>query len=245
LVHSIFAQARFQDWIQTETMNETVAVFNHRAAQLKNVIISGAVKKEQLEPAANALLPLLIPLEADRNADLQRLKIQFAQEYGELVAAFGDSAIADVWLAAILVLEASAGLRHRDTMTIYTITANPEETGGELLFSFADFFEEKMRRYDYDLGRLKAQAWLKSRQNAAGDGGLGPIRGGQLDTINLDPKYGALRVRDLDAAKRKQFKARLNDRAMDFLKEAGIPWAVRVGIDQFYLKPKLSKMLEV
>jgi hypothetical protein len=32
---------------------------------------------------------------------------------------------------------------------------------------------------------------------------------------------------------------------MDLLKEAGLPWVVRAGVNQFYLRPKLSKMLEV
>lgn len=245
LVHAVFAQARFQDWIQTESINETVHRFNERALQLKNVILGSKIKLEQLEPATSALLPLLLPDEKERAADLARLRHQFATEYRELSDNFAGPAVAEVWLAAILVLEASAGLRNRDTMTIYTITANPQETGGELLFSFADFFEEKMRRYDYDLGRLKAQDWLKSRQGPRRDCQLGPIRFGQLDAITLDSSYGSLRIRDLDPEKRRQFKGRLSERALDLLKEAGVPWLVRVGVDQFFIKPKLGKMLEI
>jgi predicted acylesterase/phospholipase RssA len=245
LIHSIFAQGRFQDWIQTETINDEVALFNKRAWQLKDVLISGAIKPGQLEPAATALLPLLVPEPQQRSDDLARLKSQFAEEYTQLASHFAGPQVADVWLAAIMVLEASAGLRNRDTMTIYTITATPEETGGELLFSFADFFEEKMRRYDYDLGRIKAQAWLNSHANTGGSCRIGPIRFGPLETITLDPRYGSLRIRDLDRHKREQFKERLNDRAMDLLKEAGLPWIVRAGVNQFYLRPKLGKMLEV
>ena len=245
LIHSVFAQGRFQDWIQTEAINSEVGLFNRRAAQLKDVLISGAVKREQLEPAANALLPLLVPDAQQRADDLARLKSQFAEEYGQLASHFAGPEVGDVWLAAILVLEASASLRNRDTMTIYTITAKPEETGGELLFSFADFFEEKMRRYDYDLGRMKAQDWLKSRENKGGAFEIGPIRFGQLEQINIDPRYGSLRIRDLDRAKRERFKERLNDRAMDLLKDAGLPWVVRAGVNQFYLRPKLSKLLEI
>ena len=169
LASSIFEQARFQDWITAEKLNDQVALFNTRAMALGKLLngSSTAITKRanSLQAAADQLLPALfdnppislpgqLPPETLAGARA-RLKKQFQETYRKLPAATRDT-----WIDSILTLETAANLATRDEMTIYGITADNKELASFELYSFAGFFDRRYRDHDYEVGRKKTQQFL-------------------------------------------------------------------------------------
>jgi hypothetical protein len=129
-------------------------------------------------------------------------------------------------------------------MTIYGITADDSELAGSELFAFAGFFDRRYRDHDYDVGRMKAQAFL------ANPGKLGPVNYTPESIRTLDTTLDGLKLERMDRDTRIAVRDRLRDRAHTILQEIGVnPWliggAVREAIDLALIKPQLDKLLKL
>src|ERR1700675_4119707 len=60
---AVLHQARFQDWVNAEEINDQINVFNLRAKQLYGLLKKGKVDAAILQHAADALLPGLFSTE--------------------------------------------------------------------------------------------------------------------------------------------------------------------------------------
>jgi hypothetical protein len=245
LVNSIFGQARFQDWIMAEGINEQIALYNTRAIQLKTLLLNGGLDVAAIHPGTQALLPLLFannPKETQAAA-WQRVRDQFKPEYDALLEK-KDQPTADRYIDMLLTLETAAQLGDRDEMNIYGITASDAELASSELFAFAGFFDRRYRDHDYDVGRTKAQAFLAS------PGALGPIKYKPEAIREIDASLNGLKLENMDRDTRIAVRDRLRERAHTILQEMGVnPWlvggAVREAIDVALIKPQLDKLLKL
>ncbi len=161
LVRTYTRQAEFHDWIMAEQLNQQVNMLDLRAEELAKVL---AQKPEGLDvaavkTAATQLATLLTGGDSARQAQIKRLRTQYAKLYQEVAALGPDQA--EAWLNSILTLEAAANLQTRDRMNILAVMANGrEELAGAGIFSFAGFFSVKYREHDYTVGRIKAREYL-------------------------------------------------------------------------------------
>lgn len=241
LAKSVFQQARFQDWITAETVNAQVVLFNQRSRGLMKAIQDNKVSVDSLKTVSDQLLPLFFdPNDAkaqQTQRDAQtRLKQQFAPEYSAL------GANADTWIKSILVFETAADLGERDEMYICAITADDSELASSGVDAFLGFFDQTYRDHDYDVGRTKAQEFLKTPP-----GTLGPINWQPDEPIrDINHELDGLQLQDVDEDKRRQFKSRLQNRAHAVLEELGVPTAIiREAIDLAFISPQLDKLLKL
>ena len=199
IVKAVLHQARFQDWVNAEEINDQINVFNLRAKQLSGLLKHGKVDAAVLQHAADALLPSLFQTEPppptgvrDETVDdaRARLRQQFKNESKELLKI--STAAEKAWIDSILVLETSAELNLKDEMYIYGITATSQELAGGGMFAFLGFFDLTLRQHDYNLGRQKARAFLaqhrdRTPEDATGSDepspDIGPIRYNPTDSI--------------------------------------------------------------
>jgi hypothetical protein len=199
IVKAVLHQARFQDWVNAEEINDQINVFNLRAKQLSGLLKHGKVDAAVLQHAADALLPSLFQTEPppppgvrDETLDdaRARLRQQFKNESNELLKI--STATEKAWIDSILVLETAAELNLKDEMYIYGITATNHELAGGGMFAFLGFFDLTLRQHDYNLGRQKARAFLAQHRDRitehAADSAepppdIGPIRYNPTDTI--------------------------------------------------------------
>jgi Patatin-like phospholipase len=172
IVKAVLHQARFQDWVNAEEINDQINVFNLRAKQLSGLLKHGKVDPAVLQHAADALLPSLFQTEPppptgvrDETVDdaRARLRQQFKNESNELLKI--SAAAEKAWIDSILVLETSAELNLKDEMYIYGITATNQELAGGGMFAFLGFFDLTLRQHDYNLGRQKARAFLAQHRD--------------------------------------------------------------------------------
>lgn len=241
LAPDILYQARFQDWIRAEEVNQQIDTFNGRALQLQQLMQRRIVTPESVNPASAILLQQLFPSEMDRNAARTQLRKQFQTEFDELVVKT-DLHTAEAWIDAILVLETAAGLHEKDEMYIYTVTASPSELAGAQLEAFLGFFDRSFRDHDYDIGRTKAQELL-TRNIAACKGPLPVLRYTPQPIRPIDTKLAGCDVKSAPLAKRQALSSRLQERADIMLEEAGVPLSLRAPIRWFYLKRKINQYL--
>ncbi|HEY0944993.1 MAG TPA: patatin-like phospholipase family protein [Opitutaceae bacterium] len=254
LTKAIFWQARFQDWVQAQKINARIELLNRRAAALAEMLLANPPLVEQMRLPLKLLLtpfyagttPTAAAVAETRPwaSDVERLQALFATlpdpagNATDYAARLGAEAT-EVWLLAILLLEKSAGLEDKDEMRIYTITSQDEELGGDPLFAFAGFIDQSVREHDYTIGRTKARAWLKS-----GDGGLFPIRATFTETVPpVDPAFGDWKIGQFNEDKRERLRDRVRERLDLAMKDAGLNWVVRKGVDTFLLKGKINKLL--
>lgn len=246
LVASIFDQARFQDWIMAESVNEKIRTYNAQASALYEEMLSGRVDPATLQPAAAVLLPLLFQHNPNQETQIQasqRVQQQFHGEYAELLRIKGP-ATANTFIDVILTFETAAQLGEKDEMTIYGITADEKELASSALFAFSGFFDRRYRDHDYEVGRKKTQAFL------ANPGALGPIRFKPEPLGKIDPALDGLTIEKMDRSVREKVRDRLSDRAKEILKEAGIHpllvgGAVRDAIDAALIRPQIDKLLKL
>ena len=254
LLLSIFEQARFQDWVEAESINEKIALFNARAAELRDGFLKpagtpGALKEADLKPMTDALLPMLFSRDAVAPAkEADRLREQFAQEYRDVANGAGASA-ADEFISALLTLETAAQIGRYDEMKIYGITAQDGELASWELAAFAGFFDRSYRDHDYDVGRRKAQEFLNN-QAIAQPGEIGPIRFTPQPIRPIDGSLDGLKLEDMDRSVREKVRDRVRDRIFEVLKEIGVEgfvWGpiVREGIDLALVTPELNKVLKL
>ncbi|MEM7554002.1 MAG: patatin-like phospholipase family protein, partial [Cyanobacteria bacterium P01_A01_bin.84] len=163
LARAIFNQARFQDWIRTEKINQSIRKFDRQAIILKEVLEreENQYLQEKIDEVFTELLKVLHePDDPPQNIDLNRLQEQFQAEYNS----FNNSKLAHTWMKIVRVLEKAAKLGDRDIMKIYAITATREELIGEELSAFIGFFDERFRQFDYNTGRKNAIESLRKIQ---------------------------------------------------------------------------------
>jgi hypothetical protein len=251
---SIFEQARFHDWITAEKVNEQIALFDQRATDLKTCLLKkpgsrGYVDFHALAPAAEALTTVLFPTAAPEAPDSPlnkartRLKAQFKVEYDDLTNKLGNVA-ADVWIDAVASFEAAAGLKTRDQMTIYGVTAAPSELASSGISAFAGFFDQCLRDHDYDVGRTKAREFLNNPRLTE-PGQIGKINYSQQEPIRrIDTDLDGITLERMPRDIRQRFKDRLTERAHEIMAELGVPTPVlREGIDLALVSPFLNRLL--
>jgi hypothetical protein len=219
IVRAVLHQAKFQDWVNAEQINDQINVFNLRAEELYNALLNGKVDPAVLQRTATELLPGLFRTEPppkpgvrDENLDdaQARLRQQFNKESEKLRAVSPETEQA--WIDSILVLETAAELNLKDEMYIYGITATHKELAGAAMFAFLGFFDRTLREHDYNLGRQKARLFLaQHRDRAPGrvagspqpPPDIGPIRYSPNNAIpaipvpRRDPKTGDVLVSEL------------------------------------------------
>jgi Patatin-like phospholipase len=241
IVKAIFHQARFQDWVNAEEINDQINLFNVRAEQLYSALLKGELDPGVLQRAADALLrglfqtqPAPAPGVRDDTPDdaRARLRQQFKKESTELLKI--DAVNERAWLDSILVLETAAELNLKDEMYIYGITATNQELAGAGLFAFLGFFDLTLRQHDYNLGRRKARAFLIQHRNRALERApgspepppdIGPIRYEPTDPIpdipvsERDPKSGDVLVSQLNRGVRERLLKTISQRADELLSE--------------------------
>jgi hypothetical protein len=248
LLGAVFEQARFHDWIMAEEVNSEIQLFDERAIGLKNCLLKersepSYINFRDLTPAAQTLNSVLYPKANELDAAKERLKKQFAKDYAEIQNRI-DADAAEIWLNSITAFEAAAGLQMQDQMTIYGVTAAPEELASSGVSAFAGFFDQRLRDHDYDVGRTKARQFLLNEQlNQPGQ--IGKIGYANPDPIReIDESLNGMTLERMPRDVRQRFKDRLTQRAHELLKEIGVPTGiVREGIDLALISPFLNRLL--
>lgn len=244
---SIFEQARFQDWIETDRINQKIDRFNAIGTALcANMMTAGGLAANQLSAVTTILLPLLnVNLAAER----ARLQGQFAVEFNQLTNSPAGPPAANQFIDALLVLETVAQIGHYDEMTTYAITASDSELASSELAAFAGFFDLAYRDHDYDVGRQKAQAFLTDPAIST-PGGIGPIRYTPKPNRHIDPQLNGLKLNKMDRATREKVRDRLRDRLLEVIKKAGVEGFIigpiaREALDLGLITPQLNKILKL
>jgi hypothetical protein len=261
LIGAVLNQARFQDWIEAESLNTQIELFDTRARQLFQGVLDDKINPADLQPAADALLPPLLSLRPQANAEpynkaVHRLSNQFKNETEKLSAK--SPAALKAWVDSILVLELAAELGSKDEMTIYGITAKEEELFGHPFFAFQGFFDIQFRHHDYNVGRQKAQEFLQNhrspghkKRHGSDDTlpELGPIHCKLPDDIftfddvlgkGLIPKTSALTNGD---SKDRLLKA-IMERVDAILADLEVPFLLRGPLKWFVIEGKIRQFLD-
>lgn len=244
LINAVYNQAGFRDWIEAEAVNDAVNVLNLRASELLAILKTGAIQASAIQSVTASLLPRFQPSSAQLESARAQLRTQFAQEYAELSSAMGAPA-ADALIDAVLLLELAANLHEKDEMYIYSITSDKKDLAGAGFFSFLGFLDRSFRDHDYDLGRQKAQSFLTK---------LNQISAGKLPKLSYAPKpikpiqptpQGGFSPAMIPEQNRKELCDALSKAADNVLRQEGISWIVRKGIETFYVNGKIKKILDV
>ena len=250
IVAAIFNQARFQDWVMAEKVNNQVELFNKRASGLVELLKGDSTdimnRARALQSTSDSILPELfkeISSQAGKPpADLvnearARLKKQFKVEYDSLPSATRNTSI-----DSILLLETAANLGERDEMNILDITADDSELAGADLFAFCGFFDFKYRKHDYDVGRKKAQEFLTETKCPLGiDKNI--YKPELIDPI--DNRLDNLKLENMEEGVREKVYDRFKCRILDTLQKTGLNWAERTAVFDFVIGPKLKKILKL
>ncbi len=243
LLSAIFDQSRFQDWIEAEKVNGQIAEFNSRALALHQLAQHGTSAAGSRQPFAAPLLPIFFAPGQHHQLAAARLRLQqqFAHEYAQLSACHG-SATAAAWIDAVLMFEMAAGLSEKDEMYIYGITASGAELAGSPLMAFLGFFDQKFRDHDYDVGRMKARAFLQNPGTSL-NGPLSAIHYTPLPIRPLQPGLTGISIRQVSLEKRRQLRDRLKNRVSILLSEAGLSFLLRKGVQLALVNKKIDEFL--
>lgn len=245
ITSAIFNQARFHDWIKAEKINESIQLLDKRAEQLAKQIIDGNIQYAELQNASSHLSFLLIPDNNEKNAAISRLKIQYNSTY-LLLSKKCNIDTANIWLESVLVLETAADLGDRDEMKILGITASDSDLAGGGVFAFLGFLDQAYRDHDYDVGRKKAREFVLNNQLLFPYFPKGSNKTNYEEWMiirEVDIKLDNLTLNKVPEEIREKFKDRLLDRIDEILKELGLSWLVREGIENIKIKPLLNKFL--
>lgn len=242
LINAIFWQARYQDWVGVESINDQVRRFDEQVQGLAKEIIAKKVDFNSLIPANKALLPTWYGVGlVGVGKDLTRLREIYSKEWDALQAAPDVSTVgAEAWLEAVLVLERVSELESRDEMNLLTITATDDELAGEAIMAFGGFLSQEWRRHDYLVGRQKAQQALTGNVGKA----LG-LRGYVPAPLPPILPLGKVSLADIPRDKRERLKDRLMDRAGLLLEQAKVPGILRWLVKTFWLSGKLDEALKL
>jgi hypothetical protein len=110
IVRAVLHQARFQDWVNAEEINDQINVFNLRAEQLYDALLNGKVDPAVLQRAADALLPGLFrtdppPAPGVRDETPEDARALLRQQFNKESAKLRQVAPAteQAWIDSILV----------------------------------------------------------------------------------------------------------------------------------------------
>lgn len=243
ILSAIFNQACFEDWIEVERVNQRIAMFNRRAMRLHQLFANRILTPELWHPVLLSALMDVLGLEQEGTlaADRHRLHQQFFEEYEQLAIASGVTS-AQAWIDNILLIERAAQLHDKDEMYIYAITATDRELAGSPLMAFLGFFDQEYRDHDYDVGRLKAQAFLQN-PGTAQQGPLSAIHYTPLPVRPLKPGLTGTSIQQAPLDKRRKLRNRLRSRAAILLKEEGLSVLVRQFLLFAFINPKIDELL--
>jgi hypothetical protein len=241
IVKAVLYQAKFQDWVNAEEINDQIHIFNLRAEELYDALLNRKLDPAILQPAADVLLrglfktqPATSPGVRDDTPDEARVRLRqlFKKESVELMKISNEAEQA--WIDSILVLETAAELNLKDEMYIYGITATNYELAGGGMFAFSGFFDLTLRQHDYNLGRQKAREFLSQHRGLAPERlagspepppDIGPIRYNPADTINVievpprNPQTGDVLISELNLDVRKRLLNTAGQRVDELLDE--------------------------
>ena len=243
LISAIFNQGRFQDWVMADKVNAQIDLLNSRAKGLAVMLTGDSPDAKQLTKTLNdgtknllaALFGTSDGSQNEINKNRTRLRILFAEELSSL-SANAKEALID----SILTLEKAANLADKDEMKILGITAKDTELASSDMFAFAGFFDLRYRKHDYDVGRKKAQVFLKDSACPLGKLNFTP------ETVDpIDESLNNMKLEGMPEKIREEICDRFGDRIKDTLQKAGLNTAVRFAVYNFVIKPKLRKFLKL
>jgi len=247
LVNAIYNQAGFQDWIEAETINDSLSLLNRRATELKRLFENDILKASDVQGLAGQLLDQFQLTKAELDGARTQLRAQFSPEYTQLSATKGVPA-ADVWIDSVLILELAADLHEKDEMYIYQIASDPKDLAGAGFFAFLGFLYRGFRDHDYDLGRQKAQSFLNL---------IDQISKGKLPKLRFTPKPihpvqptppGGFTPAMIPKPNRKKLYEALSQAVDNALIQEGLTGLksiVRKSIETFYTDGKIKQMLDL
>ena len=247
LAESVIGQAAFQDWIVAEQVNENLKKLDDRASQLQALFLTGRLTAAQAKPVSDALLSAFFQVEGVMTtasiANLQAARNQLEQQYALEYSKFGaDTAAADAWIDAVLVLELAAGLHEKEEMLIYDFVADPQMLAGDGLDAFGGFFDVAYRKHDYDYGRTMGQQNLLAYQAQPGSV-FANLHWTPKPIDPINPSLNNLQMSSVDKKKRQQVYSQISDAADALLQELDVNIFVRKGVMMFFIQPQIKKML--
>lgn len=240
---SVFTQARFREWIETNQINSKIRQFEAQAMGLKTVLMESPSLSQSFDEVATELLKKLYQENQDvlvhddsissrrgqdQQADFYRLQQDFHTEYEDICNQHNKE-LGDIWIKTVQVLEKSANLGKFDVMKIYAITSEDKDLIGEGLSAFLGFMKKEFRQFDYNVGRINAIKSLQALQQLHKSGNSQDqiyLKDFQLpEKPSLDPQLVEI-GKDSDSNKaleyvdpkiRKEMKVILLDRSEQFI----------------------------
>ena len=253
IVKSILSNSRFQDWVQTDSINGEIDKLHHRAKGLLEVVLQANEDElNAIRVTADQFCQLLYTEnKGDYQRDFTRAEDTFMRYVPEQTHLSEDQKT--VWLNAVLVMEVNANLTGKDKMRIYTITANTDELASSPVAAFFGFLDVRFREHDYLVGRLKARKTINHIISlvASGDSQQLPLKIAPLDTEELEAQLAAMSglrnatMADVKKATREKLYKRLKDRTGRIMASLGMNVAVRWLVFNFALRKQIKKFLEL
>ncbi len=256
----ILNNSGFQDWVQTDSINNNIDKLHQRAQSLLEVVLQADVDElKAMSLTTNQFCKMLYAQTQDSiengashyDADVRRAEDNFMRYVPTGTTLTQQQKT--VWLNAILIMEVNASLSNKDKMRIYTITANNSELAGSPIASFFGFLDVRFRKHDYLLGRLKAREMLNDiiHDVRKGDESQLPLNIDLLDTQELEnalkPMLPLRKATMIDVAidTRKKLYTRLKKSSVRILKSVGMNSLICWVIVTFVLRHQLRKFLHL
>lgn len=253
IVKSILSNSRFQDWVQTNNINNEIDKLHYRAKGLLDVVLQANTEElKAIGTTAEQFCQLLYTEnKKDYGQDFIRAEGTFMRYVPETIALTDDQRT--VWLNAILVMEVNANLTSKDKMRVYTITAEPDELASSPIAAFFGFLDIRFREHDYLVGRLKARETINHilSARAAGDTEQLPLNIPPLETEQLAEQLTAMSALrnatmvDVKRSIRKRLYLRLKDRSGRIMKSLGMGSIVRTLVFYCALRKHIKAFLEL
>jgi predicted acylesterase/phospholipase RssA len=253
VVKSILSNSRFQDWVQTDSINSEINKLHCRAKGLLEIVAKANVEQLQaIRTTSEQFCQMLYAENTDAyQQDFVRADETFSRYIPDNVVLSQEQKT--VWLNSILVMQVNANLTGKDKMRIYTITADASELASSPIAAFFGFLDVRFRQHDYLVGRLKARKMLNHIITSVQQGATDqlPLKIDLLDNTALEAKLQkieALRnatMKDVAKSTREKLYERLNNRIGLIMKNLGLNFVVRQLVLQFVLKGKIKAFLEL
>jgi len=247
LADSVIGQSEFQDWSVAEGYNDELSILDERAGELQKLFLSGALTAAITCPVSDILLNSFFAEYGhmtqtsitNLNAARSQLREQYAAEY----AGFGpQTAMADAWLDAIMVLELAAGLHDKEEMLIYDFVADPKLLASTGLMAFAGFFDVSYRKHDYDYGRSIAQQKLPQYQGLP-NSIFSSLHWTPQPIDPINPQFNGIEMAQIDKGKRQKVYEQISSAANQLLKELSVNVAIRETLMLFFVHGQIKKLL--
>ncbi len=247
LAGSVVGQSEFQDWSVAEGYNDQLLLLDERAGELQDLFLGGTLTPAITSPVSEVLLnsffsedKRMTPVSfVNLNGARTRLKQQYATEYARFG---GQTAMADAWLDAVLVLELSARLHEKEEMLIYDFVAVPELLASNGLLAFGGFFDVRYRKHDYDYGRSVAQERLAKYKTQSGSV-FSNLHWTPKTIDAIDQNLNNVQMIQVDKTKRKKVYEQISAAANDLLSELNVNVFIRKPLMWFFIEGQVKKLL--